>query len=310
MSGRGVELAYAAGWRLVRAVPERVGAAAFRAAADAAYLRGGPAVRRLRANLRRVVGPQPPDAELDRLVRAGLRSYARYWLEVFRLPSLTSAQIRHRFRLAGQELLAKAMADGAGAIVALPHSGNWDLAGAWVAANGWKLTTVAERLRPEGLYERFLAFRRGLGMRIIPLRGGERPPLTILEESLRDNHLVPLLADRDLSARGIEVEFFGGRTRMPAGPALLALRTGAPLFVVDLWYERDAAWGHLHGPLPLPADGPLDQRVRVLTQNIADHLAAGIAAHPADWHMLQRVWVDDDSGGSGHQVGGRQQQQA
>src|SRR5690606_25263406 len=239
----------------------------------------------------------------------GLRSYARYWLEVFRLPAMTPAQIRHRFRLGREELLAKAMADGAGAIVALPHSGNWDLAGAWVATNGWKLTTVAERLRPEGLYERFLAFRRHLGMRIIPLRGGERPPLTVLEESVRDNHLVPLLADRDLSTRGIEVEFFGGRTRMPAGPALLALRTGAPLFAVDLWYEREAARGHLHGPLPLPPDGPLDQRVRVLTQQIADHFAAGIAAHPADWHMLQRVWLDA-GGGSGRQAGGDQRQRA
>ncbi|HLU33380.1 MAG TPA: phosphatidylinositol mannoside acyltransferase [Natronosporangium sp.] len=296
MSGRGVELAYAAGWRLVRAVPERVGAAAFRAAADAAYLRGGPAVRRLRANLRRVVGPQPPDAELDRLVRAGLRSYARYWLEAFRLPAFTPAQIRQRFRLAGEELLAKAMADGVGAVVALPHAGNWDLAGAWAVGNGWRLTTVAERLRPEGLYERFVAFRRGLGMRIIPLRGGERPPLVLLDESLRDNHLVALLADRDLSARGIEVDFFGGRTRMPAGPALLALRTGAPLFVVDMWYEPDAACGRLRGPLPVPEEGTLDQRVRVLTQRIADHLAAGIAAHPTDWHMLQRLWLDDGDG--------------
>jgi len=133
--------------------------------------------------------------------------------------------------------------------------------------------------------------------------------LTVLEESVRDNHLVPLLADRDLSTRGIEVEFFGGRTRMPAGPALLALRTGAPLFAVDLWYEREAARGHLHGPLPLPPDGPLDQRVRVLTQQIADHFAAGIAAHPADWHMLQRVWLDD-GGGSGRQAGGDQRQRA
>jgi KDO2-lipid IV(A) lauroyltransferase len=290
--GRWVERGYAAGWRLVRALPEPVGRAAFRAAADAAHRRRGPGVRRLAANLRRVVGPEVPDEEFDALVRAGLRSYARYWLEAFRLPSLSHQQRLRRFRLDGGEMLGAAVSAGTGAVVAVPHAGNWDAAGAWAAANGWPLTTVAERLRPEGLYERFVAFREGLGIRIIPSNGGERPPLELLEEALGKAHLVPLLADRDLSARGIEVQFFGGRARMPAGPAILALRTGAPLFVVSMWYERDAACGTLHGPLPLPTDGPLDQRVRALTQQVADRLAKGIAAHPTDWHMLQKLWLD------------------
>jgi KDO2-lipid IV(A) lauroyltransferase len=290
--GRWVERGYAAGWRLARALPEPVSAAAFRAAADIAYRRRGAGVRRLADNLRRVVGPDLPEPELAALVQAGMRSYARYWLEAFRLPTWGVEEIRRRFRLDGEERLAAAVAAGTGAVVAVPHAGNWDAAGAWVATHGWSLTTVAERLRPEGLYERFLAYRQGLGMRIIPLAGGERPPLAVLEEALRDNHVVPLLADRDLSARGIEVAFFGGRTRMPAGPAILALRTGAPLFVASMWYEPDAARGLLHGPLPVPTDGPLDQRVRALTQQVADQLAVGIAAHPADWHMLQRLWLD------------------
>jgi phosphatidylinositol dimannoside acyltransferase len=290
--GRWVERGYAAGWRLVRALPEPVGRALFRAAADTAHRRRGPAVQRLERNLRRVVGPEASAAELDGLLRAGLRSYARYWLEAFRLPSLSKQQRLRRFRLAGHELLGEAVANGTGAVVALPHAGNWDVAGAWVAAMGWPITTVAERLRPEALYERFLAFREGLGMRIIPLNGGQRPPLELLEEALKEGHVVPLLADRDLSARGIEVDFLGGRTRLPAGPAILALRTGAPLFTVDMWYERDAACGRLHGPLALPTEGPLDQRVRTLTQRIADNLGAGIAANPADWHMLQKLWLD------------------
>jgi phosphatidylinositol dimannoside acyltransferase len=290
--GRWVERGYAAGWRLVRVLPEPVGRAAFRLAADSAHRRRGPSVQRLERNLRRVVGPETAAAELDGLLRAGLRSYARYWLEAFRLPSLNKQQRLRRFRLGGDEMLAEAVATGTGAVVALPHAGNWDAAGAWVAAKDWPITTVAERLRPEALYERFLAFREGLGIRVIPLNGGQRPPLELLEEALKEGHIVPLLADRDLSARGIEVAFFGGRTRMPAGPAILALRTGAPLFVADMWYERDAACGQLHGPLPLPVEGALDQRVRTLTQQIADLIAAGIAAHPADWHMLQKLWLD------------------
>ncbi|MER5701597.1 phosphatidylinositol mannoside acyltransferase [Micromonospora sp. NPDC002296] len=297
------ELGYVAGWRLVRALPRPVVAAAFRAGADRAHRSGGGGTARLRANLRRVVGPELPEAELDDLLRRGLRSYARYWMEAFRLPALSREEILAGFRLApeGVDRLAADVAAGRGAVVALPHAGNWDAAGAWVAATGWPITTVAERLKPEGIYQRFLAFRRGLGMEILPTHGGERPAFDVLVDRLRAGAVVPLLADRDLSARGIEVDFFGARTRLPAGPALLALRTGAPLYVASLWYEPDAACASLEGPLPLPEEdsGPLDQRVRVLTQRIADGLAAGIARHPEDWHMLQRMWLDQRGAGDG-----------
>lgn len=287
------EAGFVAGWRLGRALPRPVAAAAFRAGADRAHRKDGGGTRRLRANLRRVVGPELPDAELETLVRAGLRSYARYWLEAFRLPSLSRAEILAGFRLDGAELLAADVAAGRGAVVALPHAGNWDAAGAWVAATGWPITTVAERL-PKGVFERFVVFREALGMEILPSHGGPRPPFDVLVDRLRAGAVVPLLADRDLSARGVEVDFFGARTRMPAGPALLAIRTGAPLYVASMWYEPDVARAAIEGPLPLPDpdSAPLDARVRAVTQRIADGLAAGIARHPEDWHMLQRMWLD------------------
>ncbi|MGC4893600.1 phosphatidylinositol mannoside acyltransferase [Micromonospora sp. DT31] len=293
------EAGFVAGWRLVRALPRPVAAAAFRVGADRAHRRDGAATRRLRANLRRVVGPELPEAELDALVRAGLRSYARYWMEAFRLPGLSRAEILAGFHLDGQELLAADVAAGRGAVVALPHAGNWDAAGAWVAATGWPMTTVAERL-PKGVYERFVTFREGLGMEILPNTGGPRPAFDVLVDRLRAGFVVPLLADRDLSARGVEVDFFGSRTRMPAGPALLAVRTGAPLYVASLWYEPDIACASIDGPLPLPDpdSAPLDARVRAVTQRIADGLAAGIARHPQDWHMLQRMWLDQNRDGT------------
>ncbi|ADU07890.1 MULTISPECIES: phosphatidylinositol mannoside acyltransferase [Micromonospora] len=293
------EAGFVAGWRLVRALPRPVAAAAFRMGADRAHRKDGGGTRRLRANLRRVVGPEMPDAELDVLVRAGLRSYARYWMEAFRLPGLSRTEILAGFRLDGQELLAADVAAGRGAVVALPHAGNWDAAGAWVAATGWPMTTVAERL-PDGVYERFVGFREGLGMEILPNHGGPRPAFDVLVDRLRAGYVVPLLADRDLSARGVEVDFFGGRTRMPAGPALLAIRTGAPLYVASMWYEPDAACASIEGPLPLPDpdSAPLDERVRTVTQRIADGLAAGIARHPQDWHMLQRMWLDQGRDGT------------
>lgn len=301
------DLGYAAAWRLVRALPLPVARAAFRAGADCAYRKGGKGTGRLADNLRRVVGPQLPKEEFDALVRRGLRSYARYWMEMFRLPSLSREQILCGFRLERGHLLGEDVAAGRGAVVALPHAGNWDAAGAWVAAMGWPMTTVAERLKPEGVYERFLAFRRGLGMEIIPLTGGPQPPLDVLADRISKGHVVPLLADRDLSARGVDVEFFGARTRMPPGPALLALRTGAPLYVVSMWYEHDAACGRLEGPLevPGPETGPLDQRVRVLTQQVADRLAAGIAQHPEDWHMMQRMWLADGADRTGSAAAAR-----
>ncbi|MGY0236204.1 phosphatidylinositol mannoside acyltransferase [Longispora urticae] len=283
------EWGYTAGWRIVRALPGPVASGLFRAGADRAARRRGPGVQRLEANLRRVAAP---GTDIDALVRAGMRSYARYWMEAFRLPSRSRAQILDGFRLEGGETLIQHGKAGEGAVVALPHGGNWDAAGAWAAASGIPLTTVAERLKPEGLYRKFLEFRESLGMSIIPERGGDRPPVEVLVERVQAGHLVPLLADRDLSRRGVEVTFFGGRTRMPAGPALLALRTGAPLYTVSMWYEPDAACGKLVGPLPVPADGTLAERVKVLTQSVADALAVGIAEHPEDWHMLQKLWLD------------------
>lgn len=291
------ELGYGAAFSTLKTLPKPLVWAAFRAAADRSartYRAGKPGkgTARLAANLRRVVGEEMPQPEFEALVQAALRSYSRYYMDAFRLPGSTEEQRRAGVRVDRSDLLTAAVAAGRGVVMALPHSGNWDAAGAWVAANGWKIITVAERLKPEGVYRRFLEFRRQIGMEIIPLTGGERPALDVLEERIHSGYVVPLLAERDLSARGIEVNFFGGRTRMPAGPALLALRTGAPLFVVSGWYEGALPCNLVEGPVELPVEGNLEQRVRATTQLVADGIAAGIARHPADWHMLQRMWLD------------------
>jgi len=290
---RATNLGIAAGWRIVRALPAPVARALFRAGAGLAARRDGPGVRRLAGNLRRVVGPELPEEELRALVRAGLRSYARYWMEAFRLPSLSRDQVVASMRMDGEEILRDAYAAGRGVVVALPHAGNWDHAGAWACYTGMPLTTVAERLKPEDLYRRFVAYRESLGMEILPLSGGDRPPIDVLADRLSAGGLVVLLADRDLSARGVPVEFFGGRTRMPGGPAMLALRTGAPLLVASLWFDGEHHRIRIDGPIPMPTEGSRSEQIAMLTQRVADLLAAGIAAHPEDWHMLQRLWLAD-----------------
>ncbi|MFC7533602.1 phosphatidylinositol mannoside acyltransferase [Actinoplanes sp. GCM10030250] len=288
MKDRLIEFGYAAGWRVVRALPLPVARKLFTVAADRAYRANGPATQRLRANLRQVAGPDMPDT----LVRDGLRSYARYWMEAFRLPSQSRQHFLDGFFMEpdSYQQLKKAVADGRGAVLALPHLANWDVAGAWVASHDWPMITVAERLKPEGVFKAFLEYREKLGMKVLPLTGGERPPLDVLGEHLEKGWVVALLADRDLSRSGVEVKFFGGRTRMPAGPAILAIRTGAPLYAVDLWFEKNRTVSRMRRITP-PVDGPLDERVKQTTQQLADAYAAGLAEHPQDWHMLQKLWL-------------------
>lgn len=297
MTNRLTELAFGAGWRVTRALPQPVARRLFTYGADRAYRQNGAGVQRLRDNLCRVVGADYP--ELDDLVARAMRSYARYWMEAFRLPSLGHARIINSISVENADLLKATYEQGNGAIVALPHAGNWDHAGAWACLSGYQLSTVAERLKPEALYQRFLEYRRSLGMEILPATGGERPPLEVLIDRLRSGGLVVLLADRDISSKGLEVSFFGGRIRVPAGPALLALRTGAPLFTAALWYEDDRTRVRVEGPLDLAgvnsASSPSREAVTAVCQQIVDRFAVGIAEHPQDWHMLQRLWLDDRS---------------
>jgi KDO2-lipid IV(A) lauroyltransferase len=287
MKDRLTALGFSAGWRLVRMLPLPAARALFNAAADRAYRKNGPGTQRLRRNLQQVT----PDIS-DDVVREGLRSYARYWLEAFRLPSQTTQQALDGFGISPEhyDWLRKDVANGTGAVLALPHIGNWDAAAAWVVANGWRMVTVAERLKPEAVFQQFVEYREKIGMEVIPLTGGERPPLDVLAERLGQGFLICLLGDRDLSRSGVEVSFFGGRTRMPAGPAILAIRTGAPLYAVDLSFTPTQTYAVLRRIVP-PTEGPLDVRVKATTQMLADGYAAGIAEHPQDWHMLQKLWL-------------------
>ena len=292
---RAVDLGFAAGWAAVKAVPEAVAASAFRTVGDLTARRGGPRVQQLRRNLRRVVGRGPSESELDELVYAAMRSYARYWLETFRLPKMDLRAVARRVEetAVGVEHIDAAMAAGKGLILALPHMGNWDVAGVWLIHHGVPFTTVAERLKPESLYDRFVAYREGLGMEVLPLTGGTGPVTEVLTRRLVAGHCLCLLADRDLSRSGVNVTFFGETARMPAGPAMLAAMTGAALCPVSLWYLPDGGWGQRIAPPIDLGTGRLRDRVQSATQALADEFAREIAQHPRDWHMLQRLWLND-----------------
>lgn len=279
--------AYAAGWMAVRTVPESAARNVFDAGARYAARGGGPV--QLRKNLARVLGV-PPAQVPDTLMREALASYARYWREAFRLPSMDHRILARRVdeTFQGADVLDAALAEGRGAVLALPHSGNWDMAGVWLAQTRGTFTTVAERLKPESLYRRFIAYRESLGFEVLPLSGGERPPFEVLCERLRANRAVCLMAERDLTRTGVQVDFFGEPTRMPAGPAKLAVETGAALLPAHCWNEPDGWRVWIQPPLDCSSGD-----VAAITQALADRFAVNIAAHPEDWHMLQPQWLAD-----------------
>jgi KDO2-lipid IV(A) lauroyltransferase len=278
---------YAAGWRIVRAMPETLARNVFDAGARYAARGGGP--EQLRKNLARVIGTTPAEVP-DALMRASVASYARYWREAFRLPTMNQAALATRLDrvFIGAEKFADAHRGGRGAVIALPHSGNWDMAGVWLAQNYGTFTTVAERLTPESLYDRFIAYRESLGFEVLPLTGGPRPPMQILAERLRANRFVCLMADRDLTRSGVQVNFFGEPTRLPAGPARLAIETGAPLHPAHVYYDGEDCVVQIDDALDTGSGD-----VGLITQALADRFAVNIAAHPADWHMLQPQWLAD-----------------
>ncbi len=295
LAERAAGVGYAAGWRVVRGLPAPLAHAGFRLGADLAARRAGQGARRLRANLARVVPDATPDA-LDDLVRAGLRSYARYWCEAFRLPAMDPADLHRRMDplVTGAEPVFQALREGRGVIFALPHSGNWDVAGVWMVESLRRLglepvlTTVAERLRPESLFRRFVRYRESLGFEVIAAQDGTAA-YRALSRRLRAGGVVCLVSDRDLTASGVEVSFFGEPARLPAGPARLAALTGAVLIPAYPRFTPDG-WSL---PMAAPVLVPARADVPAGTQALADALAGLIASAPADWHMLQPLWTAD-----------------
>jgi phosphatidylinositol dimannoside acyltransferase len=287
--------AFSLGWTVVRKLPESWARAFFFAGADIAWRRQGHGVQVLEGNLTRVV-PDASGKELRALSRATLRSYARYYMEVFRLQDIPTERINDEMGMVGQNVpvALEHMKNGRGVIFALPHMGNFEQAGVWIMANGaGTFTTVAERLKPESVYEKYLRFRTQLGMEVLPLTGSSAP-FGILAQRLRAGKLVCLVTDRDLSDNGVEVEFFGEKAKIDGGSAALAVHTGAALMPVSCWFEGETGWGcRVHDEIPVPATGDRREKVAAMTQALATTFEGAIREHPADWHMLQRLFTAD-----------------
>ena len=280
---------YFAGWRIVRTLPEKIAYSLFESIGKIALSRNGAQMKRLRSNLQRVV-PSNDAAAMDQLMRAAVSSSMRYWCDTFRSSDWSKSRISTTVTATREELLTAPMKDGRGVVVALPHAGNWDHAGFYFCGMGFPLVTVAERVKPEALFNKFLEYRQSMGMEVLALDG--RSMGTLMQRA-REGSLIALVSDRDLSRSGVDVTFFGHSARMPAGAALLAIRTGIPLITAFVSYTNTGI--HIEfNSVAIPSAGTESERVSVVVQECADQFAKGIAKHPQDWHMLQRIWIDGD----------------
>jgi KDO2-lipid IV(A) lauroyltransferase len=283
---------YAFGWGVVKRLPERTAYRLFERIADRVWAKRGKGVTQLERNLARVLGPEATPENIRRVSKQAMRNYLRYWCDTFRLETWSQERVDSTFPVDGQDILDKEFAAGKGVVLALPHMGNWDHAGAWAANHFGGFTTVAERLKPERLFERFLAYRESIGMEVLPLTGGQNTFLGLVRR-LKAGGVVCLVTERDLTARGVPVQFFGETTKLPAGSAALAVSTGAPLMPVTLWYEDGYQQAKVHPKIEVPAEGTREQKIAAMCQALVDVFAEGIAEHPADWHMLQKLWLAD-----------------
>ncbi len=280
-------LGYLLGWKVVGILPEKLAYRAFRQLAHSMYRRNGKSVKRLRTNLSIVKPSLPPDG-LENLVLRGLESYMRYWCDTFRIHRWSHERIEKSVSLNNDHLLRAPMAAGRGVVIALPHSGNWDHAGAYFCQQGIPLVTVAEILKPEKLFAKFLRYREEMGFEVLGL--DSRAFVTLIRRA-REKRLIALVADRDLSESGITVNFFGREAKMPAGPAVLAIREGIPLVAAHVTYTSTGI--HIDfNQVDIPAIGDEEAQIQATVQRTADLFAAGIASAPEDWHMLQRIWID------------------
>jgi len=281
---------YNTGWSLLRFVPEKLGRKLFSFIAIRVYQGNKKSVQQLRANLKQVT--RSTGIELEKLVNAGVQSYFKYWYEAFVLSNWSGEKINQIFTMTNKEKLDEILRTEEKVVLVLPHMGNWDAAAYWFSNNYGDLTTVAEKLAPVKLYEKFIKFRNKLGVEVIPLeRNGD--VFHKLLARLNQNIVVALLADRDISKTGIQINFFNNVAAMPAGPAALAYATGAVVVPIKVYNgDKNQICAEVQDVLRANSNLAKADAIKELTQKMAISFEKMINQQPTDWHLMQRIWID------------------
>ena len=294
LRGRISALGFWLGWNLLWLFPQRFVAWAFNLASDYCWRKRIKGVRQLEVNLARALSLPKEDPQIRLLSKKAMRAYMRYYYETFLVTRWSKNEINLKVRAENIEPVKAALKSG-GVILTLPHSGNWDLAGAWAALNLGTVATVAERLKPELIFKKFLEMRTRLGMNILPLTG-EAGIYEFLRSQVNAGNVVPLLGDRDVARNGMGNLFFGARASLPVGAAVLALDTGRPLFTCSTWYDGEQLVITFDEPVNLPSELATGRerlrQAQMISAEIAQRFEKHITSHPQDWHMLQPVWAD------------------
>jgi len=283
-------LLYLFAWKLIALLPEKSAYKLAYSVSDRIYKKNGKGIKRLRSNYGRVM-PEYSGQELEELTKLGMRSYLRYWFDTFRLSKWSKKRIISTTQVIRENLLRDPIQSRQGCIVALPHAGNWDHAAAYFCSTGITLTAVVEKLKPEAIFKKFLAYRESIGIEAI---SHKEKTIPILTDRLQAGKLIALVADRDMSRNGIEVNFFGKTAKMPSGPAILAIKTGAPLITAYVHYTPGGIEIIFDETIKPTNSGTEAEQIRIITQSIADNFAKRIKQYPVDWHMLQRIWIDEE----------------
>jgi KDO2-lipid IV(A) lauroyltransferase len=284
-------LLYLFAWKVIGVLPEKSAYKLANLVSDQIFKKNGKGVKRLRSNYKRVM-PNISERELEDLTKDGMRSYLRYWFDTFRLNKWSKSRIIETTFVVRENLLRDPIETKEGCIIALPHAGNWDHAAAYFCSTGIPLTAVVEKLKPEAIFKKFLAYRQSIGIEAI---SHKEKTIPILMERLNQGKLIALVADRDMSRNGIEVNFIGGIAKMPAGPAILAIKTGSPLVTAYIRYLDKGIELTFDETIKLPVAGTEEEQIKIVTQSMADNFAKRIKDSPVDWHMLQRIWVDEEN---------------
>jgi len=282
-------LGYLLAWRIIGVLPEKIAYSLANLISDYIFKKNGKGVKRLRSNYARVQPTISPES-LTALTKEGMRSYLRYWIDTFRLNKWSTERIISTTTVTNEHLLRDPIASKQGCLVVLPHAGNWDHAAAYFCSTGINLTTVAERLKPEQIFLKFLAYRESIGIEVLHT---EEKVMPTLLNRLTSGKLVALVADRDLSKNGIEVNFFDGVAKMPSGPARLILDSKSAFISAFITYTKQGIHIEFQNIGPIPTEGSIEEKVQQLTQLMADNFATGIKSSTVNWHMLQRIWVDE-----------------
>ena len=283
-------LLYLFAWKVIALLPEKSAYQLANFVSDRIYKKNGKGIRRLRSNYARVM-PEYSAAKLEELTKLGMRSYLRYWFDTFRLSRWSKNRIISTTQVIRENLLRDPIQSKQGCIVALPHAGNWDHAAAYFCSTGITLTAVVEKLKPEAIFRKFLAYRESIGIEAI---SHKEKTIPILTKRLQAGKLIALVADRDMSRNGVEVNFFGKTSKMPSGPAILAIKTGAPLITAYVRYTLDGIQIIFDETIKPTNSGNEEDQIKIITQSIADNFAKRIKEYPVDWHMLQRIWIDEE----------------